>query len=33
VTFENFFLILKKASRGPSAAYMDHYGCCQTRSQ
>jgi len=32
VIFENFFEILRKASRGPSEADLDHYGCGQTRS-
>jgi len=31
--FLNFFEIFKKASRGPSAAELDHYGRGQTRSE
>jgi len=31
--FWEFFEIFKKASRGPSAANLDHYGRGQTRSQ
>jgi len=31
--FEIFFKIFKKASCGPSAADLDHYGRGQTRSQ
>jgi len=31
--FWEFFKIFKKASRGPSAADLDHYGRSQTRSQ
>jgi len=31
--FWEFFEIFKKASRGASAANLDHYGQCQTRSQ
>jgi len=31
--FEIFFEIFKMASRGPSAADLDHYGRGQTRSQ
>jgi len=33
VIFEIFFEIFKKASRGPSAADLDHYGRSQTRSE
>ena len=33
VIFLDFSEIFKKASRGPSAANLDHYGCGQTRSQ
>jgi len=33
VIFENFFEIFKKASRGPSAADLDHYDGGQTRSE
>jgi len=33
VIFEIFFEIFKNASRGPSAADLDHYGRDQTRSQ
>jgi len=33
VIFDNFFEIFKKASRGHSAAYVDHYGHGQTRSE
>ena len=33
VIFEIFFAIFKKASRGPSAADLDHYGRGQTRSE
>ena len=33
VIFENFVAIFKKASRGPSAADLDHYGRGQTRSE
>jgi len=31
--FKDFFEIFKKASRGPSAADLDHYGRGQTRSE
>jgi len=31
--FWEFFVIFKKASRGPSASDVDHYGCSQTRLQ
>jgi len=31
--FKEFFEIFKKASRGSSAADLDHYGRGQTRSQ
>ena len=31
--FSEFFEIFKKASRGPSVADLDHYGCDQTRSE
>jgi len=30
---KEFFEIFKKASRGPSAADLDHYGRGQTRSE
>ena len=33
VIFENFFKFSQKASRGPSAADLDHYGRGQTRLQ
>jgi len=33
VIFDHFFLIFKKASCGPSAADLNHYGRGQTRSQ
>jgi len=33
VIFDNFLVIFKKASRGPSAVDLDHYGRGQTRSQ
>jgi len=31
--FKEFFEVFKKASRGPSAADLDHYGRGQTRSE
>jgi len=31
--FWEFVEIFKKASHGPSAADLDHYGCGQTRSE
>jgi len=31
--FSEFFSIIKKASRGPYAADLDHYGRGQTRSE
>jgi len=31
--FSEFFEIFKKASHGPYAADLGHYGCCQSRSK